>query len=178
MDHIVKHSKFLSLVLRHRPDKIGLELDSSGWVAVEDLLQKLNRNGQPIDFQMLVKVVEQNDKQRFAFSEDRSRIRANQGHSVEIDLDLKPADPPEILYHGTAEQNLGSIFKSGLQKRKRHHVHLSASPATAEKVGSRHGVPVVLQVMAGQMRRAGHLFFVSENGVWLTEAVPPAYLVR
>ncbi len=177
MQDLVKSSKFLSFVLRHRPDKIGLELDENGWALTSDLLEKLNSNGYRCDFEQLKSIVENNNKKRYAFSEDFLKIRANQGHSVEIDLGLKPKMPPEILYHGTAIQNLSSIKKQGLIKGKRHHVHLSAEEGTAIQVGGRHGKPVVLKVKAGEMNRSGLLFFQSENGVWLVDSVPPDFLI-
>lgn len=176
MSHIVHHSKFLSLVLRHRPDKIGLHLDPNGWAEVDELLLKMKLNGHPLDFQTLVEVVQNNNKQRFAFSEDNRLIRANQGHSVEVDLALVPQGPPPVLYHGTAEKNLASIQVQGLLKGNRHHVHLSSETTTAQKVGARHGLPVVLEVDAAGMHAAGYFFYRSENGVWLTDFVPPEFL--
>ncbi|MBK8563768.1 MAG: RNA 2'-phosphotransferase [Saprospiraceae bacterium] len=176
MKDLVKSSKLIALVLRHRPDKIGLELDKNGWVATTELLQQLKEHGHRFDLELLKEVVETNDKKRFVFSEDFAKIRANQGHSVEVDLNLEPKTPPSFLFHGTAEKNLGSIKESGLVKGSRHHVHLSAEEETAKKVGSRHGKPVVLTVHAGEMRMDGHQFFQSENGVWLTDAVPAKYL--
>ncbi|MCB0518882.1 MAG: RNA 2'-phosphotransferase [Lewinellaceae bacterium] len=178
MKDIIRLSKFLSLVLRHRPEKIGLALDANGWAEVTDLLEKMNQNGYPIDPQLLAKVVETSDKQRFALSADGTMIRANQGHSVRVDLGLKPVVPPELLFHGTATKNLNSIHKLGLHKGKRHHVHLSADKATAAKVGGRHGKAVVLKIMAGKMHRSGHLFYRSENGIWLVEAVPVEFIER
>jgi putative RNA 2'-phosphotransferase len=176
MKDLVKSSKLIALVLRHRPDKIALELDKNGWAATTELLQKLNEHGHRFDLELLKEVVETNDKRRFIFSDDLAMIRANQGHSVEVDLNLEPKTPPSFLFHGTAEKNLGSIKESGLVKGSRHHVHLSAEEETAKKVGSRHGKPVVLTVKAGEMRMDGHQFFQSENGVWLTDAVPVIYL--
>lgn len=169
-------SKFLSLVLRHEPEKAGLTLDSAGWVAVDDLLRGLASTGHRITRDELEVVVAQNDKKRFAFSEDGTRIRASQGHSVEVELDYAAATPPEGLFHGTADRFLDSILACGLMKAQRHHVHLSAERATAVKVGGRHGRPVILQVNAGAMHRAGHAFFRSANGVWLTDHVPVQFL--
>jgi putative RNA 2'-phosphotransferase len=176
MKDLVQSSKLLALVLRHRPDKIGLQLDENGWAATDELLSKLNEHRFPFDFELLKMVVETNDKQRFIFSDDLSKIRANQGHSVEVDLDLPSKTPPSFLYHGTAEKNLDSIKKQGLHKANRHHVHLSAETDTAMKVGGRHGKPVVLKVHSGEMRMDGFQFFQSENGVWLTDSVPSKYL--
>jgi putative RNA 2'-phosphotransferase len=164
------------LVLRHRPEKIGLQLDPNGWTSVTDLLEKMTAHGVTIDLPLLKKLVESSDKQRFAFSADGSKIRANQGHSVKVDLGLAPAQPPGALFHGTAAQHLISIKKNGLDKGRRHHVHLSPDRETAYKVGSRHGKAVVLTVLAGEMQRAGHVFYKTENGVWLVDAVPAEFI--
>jgi putative RNA 2'-phosphotransferase len=173
---LIAISKFLSLVLRHRPQEIGITLDVEGWVAVKDLLAASARHGRPISREQLDEVVATNDKKRFAFSPDGRRIRASQGHSVEVDLGLAPVEPPELLYHGTVERFLESIREKGLVRGKRHHVHLSGDRETAARVGQRRGRPVVLVVEAGRMRRDGRQFFRSENGVWLTETVPAGYL--
>lgn len=167
------HSRFLSLVLRHKPEEIGLTLDPQGWAAVEDLLARLPFALTRDDLNQLVA---SSDKQRFALSEDGQRIRANQGHSVAVELDLPATKPPAVLYHGTATANLTSILSDGLDRRARHHVHLSATVETALKVGARHGTPVVLQVDAEGMAAAGHCFFLSDNGVWLVERIPPEFL--
>lgn len=169
-------SKFLSLVLRHAPETIGITLDAQGWVAVDTLLERMASHGQPISSEVLLHVVRTNAKQRFALSDDGTRIRANQGHSVAVSLDYAPATPPDILYHGTAHQHLEAIRREGLDKRSRHHVHLSAQVATARQVGGRHGKPVVLVVDAAAMQQAGHTFYISDNGVWLTDHVPPQFL--
>lgn len=169
-------SKFLSLVLRHKPEEIGLSLDANGWAGVSELLQRMSAAGVKIDRTTLERVVAVNNKKRFAFSDDGTRIRANQGHSVEVELGYQPQTPPAVLYHGTAEKNVQAILKEGLVKQSRHHVHLSADTDTAVKVGQRHGKPVVLQVSAGEMRKDGHVFYRSANGVWLTEGVPPRYI--
>lgn len=173
---LVRLSKFLSLVLRHEPERIGITLDSNGWVAVEELLAAAARAGNPIPRERLEEVVATNDKKRFAFSPDGSLIRASQGHSVEVDLGLPPAVPPERLFHGTATRFVDSIRAEGLCSQSRQHVHLSPDEETAVKVGQRHGKPVVLFVKTGAMHRDGHVFYRSENGVWLTAAVPPGYL--
>lgn len=175
--HSVKISKLLSLVLRHQPEKLGLQLDAAGWVLVADLLAACQAHGQPLTLAELQAVVTANDKQRFAFSPDGLRIRANQGHSVEVALGYAAATPPTQLYHGTAQRFLASIQEQGLLKGQRHHVHLSADQATAFKVGQRHGQPVVLTVQAAEMQQNGFVFYLSTNGVWLTEHVPVSYLV-
>lgn len=175
--NVVKTSKFLSLVLRHRPEQIGIQLDAAGWVAVDELLAACREYGRVITLTELQFIVANNDKQRFSFSADGSLIRANQGHSIEVELGYEPATPPATLYHGTAERFLDSIKAQGLLKGRRHHVHLSADEATAIKVGQRHGKPVVLQVQAEAMHSDGFSFYLSENGVWLTEHVPVIYLV-
>lgn len=169
-------SKFLSLVLRHRPEVIGIALDAEGWAEVDELLAAAARHGRSITRQQLEEVVATNDKKRFSFSLDGLRIRANQGHSVDVDLGLVPIEPPELLYHGTVDRFLDSIRRKGLVRGKRHHVHLSPDRETAVRVGQRRGRPVVLIVEAGRMHCDGHAFFRSENGVWLTETVPAGYL--
>lgn len=173
---ITRISKFLSLVLRHRPETIGIVLDENGWTDVSTLLDKMQTTGTTIDLAILKEVVATNSKKRFAFNDDESMIRANQGHSVEVDLAYEPKEPPVFLYHGTSEQTISVILKEGLQKRNRHHVHLSAHEHTAKAVGQRHGKPVVLIVSALQMHKEGYIFYQTANDVWLTEHVPPAYL--
>ena len=173
----VRISKFLSLVLRHKPEEIGVTLDEAGWVDVETLLSACARHRFPITRQQLETVVATSDKKRFALSEDGSRIRANQGHSVEVELGYAPAQPPEILYHGTADRFIESIRRQGLIKGKRHHVHLSLTRPTAAAVGTRHGRLVLLEVRSGDMHRAGIVFYKSANDVWLTDAVPAEYLI-
>ncbi|MCU0353904.1 MAG: RNA 2'-phosphotransferase [Cytophagales bacterium] len=173
-----KISKTLSYVLRHRPDEIGIMLDENGYVGVDELIHQFNAYSQiQLTLEKLKQVVANNDKQRFAFSADGFKIRASQGHSVQIELDYQPQVPPELLYHGTAAANLPSIRKTGLAKRSRHHVHLSPDVATAKNVGSRHGVPVVLPIKALEMHQDGMLFYCSDNGVWLTDEVPVQYIV-
>jgi putative RNA 2'-phosphotransferase len=173
---LVRVSKFLSRHLRHAPEDLGLTLEPGGWVRVDDLLAGCKRAGMPIDLSLLREVVADNDKQRFAFDETGERIRASQGHSVEIDLQLTPQTPPDVLYHGTAQSTLASILSTGLRPMARHHVHLSAASATARKVGARHGKPVVLIVDAAGMCRDEYTFYCSANGVWLVDEVPPPYL--
>jgi putative RNA 2'-phosphotransferase len=169
-------SKLLSLILRHDPASIGIELDSAGWVRVDVLLTALAKHGHPLTRAELDEIVATSPKQRFAYSADGLEIRANQGHSIDVDLELAATVPPEVLYHGTAAANLDSIFRIGLEKRSRHHVHLSAETDTARTVGSRHGRPIVLRVDAARRHADGVLFYLSANGVWLVDAVAPSYL--
>ncbi len=172
----VKISKSLSLVLRHEPGKIGISLDEAGWVSVSELLGALARHGLPVGKVELQEVVASNDKKRFSFSNDGLRIRANQGHSVDVELDYRPMAPPGLLYHGTPENFVASIRRGGLIKGKRHHVHMSADQATASRVAQRRGRPVVLTILSAEMHRDGSEFFLSANGVWLTERVPVRYI--
>jgi putative RNA 2'-phosphotransferase len=175
-DVLVDTSKLLSYVLRHRPDSVGLQLDANGWADVDVLLQRLAEHGKPVGRDLLERVVADNDKQRFAFDPTRTRIRASQGHSIHVDLDLKPAQPPDVLYHGTASRFLKSILASGLRTGNRQHVHLSGDVDTARRVGARHGFPVILRVDTARMRADGAVFYRSDNGVWLTGPVAPRYL--
>ncbi len=178
LDHcqIVRASKFLSLILRHRPEKIGLTLDAQGWASVDELLERLAQRNFPLDRAGLKQVVAENDKQRFAFNPDRKRIRASQGHSLPVDLGLPPSTPPDALYHGTATRYRESILREGLLPGNRQHVHLSKDIPTALAVGRRHGRPLVFEVAAARMHADGLLFYLSDNGVWLAAAVPPQYL--
>ena len=169
-------SKFLSQHLRHQPQAIGLTLQEGGWVNVSDLLAACATHGHPLTRDELEDLVEDNDKQRFAFDEAGQRLRAQQGHSVEVDLQLTPAAPPAVLYHGTVPAALPAIRQHGLQKMSRHHVHLSPDEATARRVGQRRGQPLLLAVDAAALHRAGGVFYRSGNGVWLVEAVPAQYL--
>lgn len=172
----VRISKFLSKHLRHDPAGLGLELEPGGWVEVDALLAACARRGMSISRAQLAAIVAGSDKQRFAFDADGRKIRANQGHSVEVDLQLTPQTPPAELYHGTSADRVEVILREGLRRMQRHHVHLSADVATAVKVGARHGRPVVLVVDAAAMHAAGVTFFRSDNGVWLVDEVPPAHL--
>lgn len=169
-------SKFLSLILRHRPEEIGLTLDKNGWANVHELIEKSNRHEITLNFETLKKIVENSDKKRFAFTADFSKIRANQGHSLSVDLNLKESIPPDILYHGTIMRNIDSIKRDGLLKKERHHVHLSKDSETARKVAVRYGKPIILAVDSKQMNKDGIKFYISENGVWLTEIVAPKYI--
>lgn len=172
----VRAGKFLSLVLRHKPETIGLNLDKNGWVETKELLDRMNTNGFEMTLDKLKTIVSENDKKRFIFTPDCLKIRANQGHSVTVDLELIERTPPAILFHGTAERNLKSIFEKGLIKGQRHHVHLSSDSETAYKVGQRYGKPIVLIIQAAEMHAVGIKFFQSENGVWLTETVVPKFI--
>lgn len=174
----IKHSKFLSLILRHKPETIGVSLDANGWIDIDILIEKMNDYGRKINREELLFVVENNPKKRFAINELENKIRANQGHSIDIDHGFQPIQPPEKLYHGTAQRFLDSIFGSGLEKRNRHHVHLSSDLTTASQVGLRHGKLVILEVQALKMHQDGFEFYQSENGVWLTDKVPAKYLIN
>lgn len=171
---LTKVSKYLSYLLRHKPEAVGVVLDEQGWASVDELIEKT------VDFELSVDllrlVVETNDKQRFCLSDDGTRIRANQGHSIDVDLALQPQEPPEVLLHGTAERFWGSIEDNGLEKRGRHHVHLSVSESVAMSVGQRYGTPVLLEIAAGKMFRDGFEFFRTANNVWLVDHVPVRYL--
>ncbi|MEO1029861.1 MAG: RNA 2'-phosphotransferase [Bacteroidota bacterium] len=170
-------SKFLSLVLRHQPEHIGLNLDKSGWAEVNELIEKSKKKDVRFSFSELEAVVVSNDKQRFAFNADKTKIRANQGHSVKtIVLQLEAIQPPEFLYHGTVAKFIDSIRTTGLEKRSRQHVHLSEDRDTATKVGSRRGVPIILSIGSLEMHNKGHEFYRSENNVWLTDHVPVAFI--
>ncbi len=173
---LVRQSKFLSLILRHDPSVIGVELDEAGWIDVDVLLDAIQSKRPRFTRVVLDEVVATNDKKRFVFSEDGNRIRAAQGHSIGINLGLEPTTPPKVLFHGTADRNLSSIREKGLVRGERDHVHLSVDETTATKVGSRHGRPAVLVIRTGPMAEKGHEFYLSQNGVWLTEAVPPEFI--
>ncbi|WP_257166386.1 RNA 2'-phosphotransferase [Bradyrhizobium sp. SRS-191] len=172
----VRLSKFLSLVLRHQPEAIGLVLDSQGWAVIDDLIARAVAAGTAFSRADLDHVVATSDKKRFTVSEDGQRIRAAQGHSVAVELGLTSREPPAVLYHGTATRFVDAIMAEGLKPQSRQQVHLSADVATATNVGRRHGKPIVLQVDSAAMHRAGLKFFIADNGVWLTDHVPPEYL--
>lgn len=169
-------SKSISYVLRHRPDSIGIVLEAGGWVNVEELLAAFARDGRPLSRELLEQIVAESDKQRYELSADRTRIRARQGHSVEVDLGYEPAQPPDVLYHGTAAHFLESIWRQGLVKGRRHHVHMSTDQQTMRAVAMRKGKPVLLAIDARRMFADGHEFFVTGNRVWLTDHVPAEYL--
>jgi putative RNA 2'-phosphotransferase len=174
--HLAKLSKFLSLILRHKPQVIGLQLDANGWADVEQLIDLVNQHGIAISHDLLNVIVQNNDKERFAFNADRTKIRAHQGHSLAVDLELVAEVPPTILFHGTATRFLSSIRIRGLLPGSRQHVHLAAQEIDAIRVGQRHGQPVVLTIQAEAMCRSGYPFYCAKNGVWLTETVPPRYI--
>ncbi|MEZ5961752.1 MAG: RNA 2'-phosphotransferase [Hyphomonadaceae bacterium] len=174
----VRISKTLSYWLRHRPDEAGLTLDTQGWADVDAVLAALTAARLPGDIDALLAVVEQSDKQRFELSPDLARVRARQGHSISVDLALPPATPPAVLYHGTVERFIEAIMTEGLSKMRRHHVHLSPDLETARRVGARRGHAIILEINAAEMHAGGHVFHVTENKVWLTEAVPPQFLHR
>ena len=174
---LIRLSRFLSLVLRHKPEEVGITLDPNGWAEVDVLIKAINRSGRHFTQEILEEIVATDDKQRYAFSPDKKRIRASQGHSVDVNLELKPAEPPEFLFHGTAVGFIAQIKQEGLKPGKRQFVHLSADVATAVTVGSRHGRPVVLTVLAQKMHEAGQAFYLSENKVWLTAHVKPEFLL-
>jgi putative RNA 2'-phosphotransferase len=173
---LVRISKFLSKYLRHDPAGLGLTLTAGGWVPIDALIEGSRNAGFHFTREELDIVVAKNNKQRFSIDETGTQIRANQGHSVEVDLQLEPVTPPDVLYHGTAERFLAEILKSGILKMSRHHVHLSGDAQTANAVGSRHGKPAILRIDSGTMARDGYVFYRTDNGVWLTESVPPQYI--
>jgi len=170
-------SKFLSYILRHKPDSIGLQLDPYGWLLIDDIIA--NSQAEIVLSKEIIKeAVSGNKKQRFTISDDGKYIRANQGHSIKVDLQLTPQVPPDILYHGTASRFLESILKEGLKAGQRHHVHLSSNIQTAKEVGSRYGKPVILTIDSKKMHQDGYQFFISNNLVWLTESVPTQYFLQ
>lgn len=171
MRNYIKASKFLSLVLRHKPEKIGIQLDPHGWAKVSEILMNMN-----LTMEDLEHIVNTDSKQRYSFNDDKTLIRANQGHSIPIDLELKAIEPPETLYHGTVGKFLDSIRREGLRRQNRQYVHLSKDVETALAVGRRRGSPVVLRIASGRMYGDGFAFYLSENGVWLTDEVPSSYI--
>lgn len=166
----------MSLALRHQPDAIGIQLDEEGWVNTNELINGVNNKGINLDIEGLKILVEENDKKRFTFNEDETKIRANQGHSLDIDLKLEPIEPPVVLYHGTVSKYMESIREKGLVKVNRQHVHLSKDKETATIVGTRRGAPIILIINSKLMHDAGHKFYLSKNGVWLTDEVPAEFI--
>lgn len=171
----VTASKFMSFVLRHQPEEVGVALDAGGGARIEELVE---RSKGVLTTALLRQIVAESDKQRFAISTDGQRIRANQGHSIAVDLRLEPRDPPDKLFHGTASRFLPDVLKHGLKRMSRNHVHLSTDTKTARSVGQRYGEPVILRIDARAMRTDGCVFFRSDNGVWLTEAVPSTHITQ
>lgn len=170
-------SKFISLILRHKPETIGITLDEHGWANVDELIAGVSKT-HPLDMAGLERIIAEDEKQRYSFNDDKTLIRANQGHSIPVDVELEEVEPPKILYHGTGEKYTSSIDEQGLIPKSRLYVHLSGDEETARKVGQRHGKPVVYKVRSGEMHRDGLLFYRSVNGVWLTKSVPVKYLER
>lgn len=175
-DRLTQTSKFLSYVLRHNPEALDLSLDPGGWVEVDALVEQAQKHGRDLSRSRIERVIDESDKQRFSLSADGQRIRANYGHSIDVDLDLTPTAPPEHLFHGTARRALPSIRSEGLRPQSRQLVHLSADRASAINVGQRHGTPVVLTIRAEAMYAAGHAFYKATGAVWLTERVPPRFI--
>ena len=174
---IKQTSKFISLILRHKPEVIGITLDEHGWADVDELIRGVSRT-HTLDRALLEEIVRTDEKGRYSFSEDGTKIRANQGHSIAVDVELKEMRPPDILWHGSAEKYEDAIDREGLLPKSRLYVHLSSDAATAKKVGSRHGKPVIYEVQSGRMYQDGYPFYLSENHVWLTKKVPAAYLIK
>ena len=168
-------SRYLCLILRHKPETIGISLDEHGWANVKDLIKGVNKTHK-LDMEMLEEIVATDEKQRYSFNEDKTMIRANQGHSVNVDVELEEAVPPQYLYHGTATKYMDSIWKTGLVSKSRLYVHLSADTETATRVGERHGKPMVFRIRSRCMYLRGHKFYKSQNGVWLTKNVPVEFL--
>ena len=174
-----KTSKFIALILRHKPETIGITLDEHGWANVQELIDGINATGKHrFDMERLEEIVRLDEKQRYSFNEDRSLIRANQGHSIPVDVELKETVPPKKLYHGTGEKYVPSIDEQGLIPKSRLYVHMSADKETAKTVGSRHGRPVIYEIDCKSMSDDGYIFYLSENHVWLTKAVPAKYLKK
>ena len=174
---LTRTSRYISLILRHKPETIGIELDEHGWADVEELIRGVSRTHR-LDRELLEKIVAEDEKQRYSFNVDGTKIRANQGHSIPVDVELEQLAPPEFLWHGTGEKYVQSIEAQGLISKSRLYVHLSLDIETAKKVGARHGRPVVYRVAAGRMAEDGYGFYRSRNGVWLTKTVPVQYLEK
>lgn len=172
-----KLSKFISLILRHKPEEIGITLDEFGWAKTEDLINGINDSGRNMNMNILEEIVRTDNKQRYSFNEDKTKIRANQGHSIPVNVELKELEPPNTLYHGTARKSLAGIQYQGIKPMSRLYVHLSKDFEIARQVGARHGEPVILVIDAHRMYKNGIKFYLSENGVWLTEYVDPKYIL-
>ena len=171
-------SKYMSLILRHKPEVIGISIDEHGWANVEELIQGIAKNNPGFNMEALEEIVKTDNKQRYSFNDDKTLIRANQGHSVQVDVDLEEKEPPNILYHGTGEKYVTSIDQDGLIPKSRLYVHLSKDIETARSVGKRHGKEIIYFVNSAQMYKDGYRFYLSKNGVWLTKKVPVKYLVK
>ncbi|EOY7134189.1 RNA 2'-phosphotransferase [Clostridioides difficile] len=171
-----KLSIFISLILRHKPETIGIKLDKYGYADVNELIEKINNTGRNINIEILEQIVKEDNKQRYSFNDDRSKIRANQGHSINVNVELRELEPPKYLYHGTATRFLDNIKNEGIIKQSRLYVHLSRDIDTAIKVGKRHGTPVILKINTGKMYENGYKFYLSENNVWLCEYIPFEYV--
>ena len=178
MYSIANLSKFIAYILRHNPSGVGIQLDKNGWANVAELIDGINKSGRKIDKTTLIQVVTEDEKMRFSFNADASKIRANQGHSIDVDIELDESSPPDTLYHGTATKYLNSIKQFGIQKRTRNYVHLSIDEYKAIKVGLRHGDPIVLTINSAAMYKDGYKFYLSANGVWLTDYVPVKYITN
>lgn len=175
---ITRLGRFISLVLRHKPEEAHIVLDKNGWANVNDLISGVKETGREINMEILEEIVRTDNKGRFSFDENKTKIRANQGHSINVDVELKECVPPDVLYHGTATRFLNSIYEEGIRPMKRLYVHLSKDYETAVKVGERHGTPVVLEINAKKMYEDGYAFYLSQNGVWLTSTVTKKYIAR
>jgi len=177
MDNDVKLGRFISLILRHKPETINLKLDKNGWADTKELIEKISKSGREIDFEILERIVNENNKKRYSFNEDKTKIRTVQGHSIEVNLELKEVVPPAVLYHGTAFKNLESIKKVGIKKMNRQHVHLSVDVETAKNVATRHsGKYIILEIDTEAMLKENYKFYLSENKVWLTDFVPSKFI--
>ncbi|WP_027088924.1 RNA 2'-phosphotransferase [Thomasclavelia saccharogumia] len=178
MNDLTKMGKYLSLILRHKPEIIGIELDDHGWAEVSALIEGINKTGRYIDKEILDKIVETNNKKRYQYNVNQTKIRANQGHSINVDVELQEKSPPNLLYHGTAKKSLENIKKSGIKKMERLYVHLSKDVETAKNVGKRHGLPVVLVIDTKAMVKDGYIFYYSNNGVWLCDDIDYKYVKK
>lgn len=171
-------SKYMSLILRHKPEVIGICIDEHGWANVEKLIQGIAKNNPGFNMEALEEIVKTDNKQRYSFNDDKTLIRANQGHSIQVDVELEEKEPPNVLYHGTGEKYVTSIDKNGLIPKSRLYVHLSRDIETARAVGKRHGKEIIYSVNSAQMHKDGYKFYLSKNGIWLTKKVPMKYLMK
>ena len=176
MVQLDKMGRFISFILRHHPETIGISLDEYGWANVDELLSGINNSGRTIDMELLEEIVRTDQKQRYSFNEDKTLIRANQGHSISVDVELEEMQPPQVLYHGTASRFLDAIMQEGLKPMSRLYVHLSKDIETAKVVGARHGAPIILKINTSQMQEDGMKFYLSKNGIWLTKNIPTKYI--